>query len=123
MENNKVDIIDPVTNIVQVIPEKPTDSDNIVDDQTDLSENTDDGSLVQMRLTREMQGMFAYQNWLTTHEDDARYMSGQQKRAVRREFMRKAKKGVYEHIFNATGKINSLHTNVTDKTESAEDVR
>lgn len=115
MTEDKNNVIDPVTNVVTVVPD-----DAPVNDASATHKILDQTPTV--RLSRETQGMLAYQNWLTTHEDESRYLSGKQKRAVRRDFIRRAKKGIYEHIFNVTGQINGHDAEAVKETEKTEDV-
>ena len=48
----------------------------------------------------EYQALYMYQNYIHEQESQGRYLSGKQKRAVRRDFLRKAKKGKFKHIFD-----------------------
>lgn len=50
------------------------------------------------KLTPEEQAEAVLQNWLTVNPN--RFPSGHEKRMMKRQFLRNAKKGKYEHIFN-----------------------
>lgn len=114
IENN---VVDPVTNVVTVLTDSSAETDAVEDCS---AENIVAPRREHVHLSRETQGMFAYQNWLTTHEDESKYLSGKRKRAIRRDFIRRAKKGAYEHIFNATGQINDIVTETGNKMEKTE---
>jgi len=53
---------------------------------------------IRRKLTPEEQAEAVWQNWLTVNPN--KYPTGQQKRMMKRQFLRNAKKGKYEHIFN-----------------------
>ena len=122
MTEDKNNVIDPVTNIVTVVPDDVTTSDGAsaapVDDAPVVSETLN--RIPAVKLSYETQGMLAYQNWLSTHENETRYLTGKRKRAIRRDFIRQAKKGIYEHVFNVTGQINGHDAEAGKETEEPE---
>lgn len=124
MTEDKNNVIDPVTNIVTVVPDDVTTSDGVsvapADDAPVVSETLN--RIPAVKLSYETQGMLAYQNWLSTHENESRYLTGKQKRAIRRDFIRQAKKGIYEHVFNVTGQINGHDAEARKETEKTENV-
>ena len=124
MTEDKNNVIDPVTNIVTVVPDDVTTSDGAsaapVDDVPVVSETLN--RIPAVKLSYETQGMLAYQNWLSTHENESRYLTGKQKRAIRRDFIRRAKKGIYEHVFNVTGQINGHDAEAGKEIEKTENV-
>ena len=124
MTEDKNNVIDPVTNIVTVVPDDVTTSDGAsaapVDDAPVVSETLN--RIPAVKLSYETQGMLAYQNWLSTHENESRYLTGKRKRAIRRDFIRQAKKGIYEHVFNVTGQINGHDAEAEKETEKTENV-
>lgn len=124
MTEDKNNVIDPVTNIVTVVPDDVTTSDGAsaapVDDAPVVSETLN--RIPAVKLSYETQGMLAYQNWLSTHENESRYLTGKRKRAIRRDFIRQAKKGIYEHVFNVTGQINGHDAEAGKEIEKTENV-
>lgn len=124
MAEDKNNVIDPVTNIVTVVPDDVTTSDGPsvapADDAPVVSETLN--RIPAVKLSYETQGMLAYQNWLSTHENESRYLTGKQKRAIRRDFIRQAKKGIYEHVFNVTGQINGHDAEAGKEIEKTENV-
>ena len=124
MAEDKNNVIDPVTNIVTVVPDEVTTSDDLsvapADDAPVVSETLN--RIPAVKLSYETQGMLAYQNWLSTHENESRYLTGKRKRAIRRDFIRQAKKGIYEHVFNVTGQINGHDAEAGKETEKTENV-
>lgn len=124
MTEDKNNVIDPVTNIVTVVPDDVTTSDDPsvapADDAPVVSETLN--RIPAVKLSYETQGMLAYQNWLSTHENESRYLTGKRKRAIRRDFIRQAKKGIYEHVFNVTGQINGHDAEAGKETEKMENV-
>lgn len=124
MTEDKNNVIDPVTNIVTVVPDDVTTSDGAsaapVDDAPVVSETLN--RIPAVKLSYEMQGMLAYQNWLSTHENESRYLTGKRKRAIRRDFIRQAKKGIYEHVFNVTSQINGHDAEAGKEIEKTENV-
>ena len=124
MTEDKNNVIDPVTNIVTVVPDDVTTSDGAsaapVDDVPVVSEILN--QIPAVKLSYETQGMLAYQNWLSTHENESRYLTGKRKRAIRRDFIRQAKKGIYEHVFNVTGQINGHDAEAGKEIEKTENV-
>lgn len=124
MTEDKNNVIDPVTNIVTVVPDDVTTSDGVsaapADDAPVVSETLN--RIPAAKLSYETQGMLAYQNWLSTHENESRYLTGKRKRAIRRDFIRQAKKGIYEHVFNVTGQINGHDAEAGKEIEKTENV-
>ena len=124
MAEDKNNVIDPVTNIVTVVPDDVTTSDCVsaapADDAPVVSETLN--RIPAVKLSYETQGMLAYQNWLSTHENESRYLTGKRKRAIRRDFIRQAKKGIYEHVFNVTGQINAHDAEAGKEIEKTENV-
>ena len=124
MTEDKNNVIDPVTNIVTVVPDDVTTSDGAsaapADDAPVVSETLN--RIPAVKLSYETQGMLAYQNWLSTHENESRYLTGKRKRAIRRDFIRQAKKGIYEHVFNVTGQINGHDAEAGKEIEKTENV-
>lgn len=124
MAEDKNNVIDPVTNIVTVVPDDVTTSDGVsaapADDAPVVSETLN--RIPAVKLSYETQGMLAYQNWLSIHENESRYLTGKRKRAIRRDFIRQAKKGIYEHVFNVTGQINGHDAEAGKETEKTENV-
>lgn len=124
MAEDKNNVMDPVTNIVTVVPDDVTTSDGVsaapADDAPVVSETLN--RIPAVKLSYETQGMLAYQNWLSTHENESRYLTGKRKRAIRRDFIRQAKKGIYEHVFNVTGQINADDAEAGKETEKTENV-
>ena len=123
MTEDKNNVIDLVTNIVTVVPDDVTTSDGVsaaADDAPVVSETLN--RIPAVKLSYETQGMLAYQNWLSTHENETRYLTGKRKRAIRRDFIRQAKKGIYEHVFNVTGQINGHDAEAGKETEKTENV-
>lgn len=124
MTEDKNNVIDPVTNIVTVVPDDVTTSDGVsaapADDAPVVSETLN--RIPAVKLSYETQGMLAYQNWLSTHENESRYLTGKRKRAIRRDFIRQAKKGIYEHVFNVTGQINGHDAEAGKETEKTKNV-
>lgn len=124
MTEDKNNVIDPVTNIVTVVPDDVTTSDGVsaapADDAPVVSETLN--RIPAVKLSYETQGMLAYQNWLSTHENESRYLTGKRKRAIRRDFIRQAKKGIYEHVFNVTGQINGHDAEAGKEIEKTENV-
>lgn len=124
MAEDKNNVIDPVTNIVTVVPDDVTTSDGVsaapADDAPVVSETLN--RIPAVKLSYETQGMLAYQNWLSTHENESRYLTGKRKRAIRRDFIRQAKKGIYEHVFNVTGQINGHDAEAGKEIEKTENV-
>ena len=124
MAEDKNNVIDPVTNIVTVVPDEVTTSDDLsvapADDAPVVSETLN--RIPAVKLSYETQGMLAYQNWLSTHENESRYLTGKRKRAIRRDFIRQAKKGIYEHVFNVTGQINGHDAEAGKEIEKTENV-
>ena len=106
MAEDKNNVIDPVTNIVTVVPDDVTTSDSVsaapADDAPVVSETLN--RIPAVKLSYETQGMLAYQNWLSTHENESRYLTGKRKRAIRRDFIRQAKKGIYEQNMFSTSR-------------------
>lgn len=124
MAEDKNDVIDPVTNIVTVVPDDMMASGRAsvapADDASVVSETL--SRIPAVKLSYETQGMLVYQNWLSTHENESRYLTGKRKRAIRRDFVRRAKKGIYEHVFNVTGQINGHDAEAGKETEKTENV-
>lgn len=124
MAEDKNNVIDPVTNIVTVVPDDVMTSDGVsaapADDAPVVSETLN--RIPAVKLSYETQGMLAYQNWLSTHENESRYLTGKRKRAIRRDFIRQAKKGIYKHVFNVTGQINAHDAEAGKETEKTENV-
>lgn len=124
MAEDKNDVIDPVTNIVTVVPDDMMASGRAsvapADDAPVVSETL--SRIPAVKLSYETQGMLVYQNWLSTHENESRYLTGKRKRAIRRDFVRRAKKGIYEHVFNVTGQINGHDAEAGKETEKTENV-
>ena len=73
-------------------------------DYEDVTSKTDeemiDAHNAEIMKNPEYQGLYMYQNYIHEQEANGNYLSGKQKRAVRRDFLRKAKKGKFNHIFD-----------------------
>lgn len=73
-------------------------------DYEEVTSKTDeemiDAHNTEIMKNPEYQGLYMYQNYIHEQESNGNFLSGKQKRSIRRDFLRKAKKGKFNHIFD-----------------------